>query len=159
MDKGYTYRVSVVGEVNLSAVLRSEAINIRDFAGAALLEEEKTVLYYAIRVIQDYLEAGILSMENLQGLSPELLAAIEMDNESLKPMQLRTTPSLTSTSSVPSSAKMIGRICSLWYTLAIMTYPRSRSTTRSATTTREQRTRSAALMKQKCLRLWSISVG
>lgn len=84
LDKGYTYRVERIGEVNPRAVLRSEVINIRDYAGAVLMEEKKTVLYYAIRVIQDYLKDGILPVENLQGLSTELMGAIAMDPETLK---------------------------------------------------------------------------
>lgn len=84
LDKGYTYRVERIAEVNPRAVLRAEAMNIRDFSGAALLEEEKTVLYYAIRVIQDYLAEGTLTMAELQGLSPELVETIAMDREVLK---------------------------------------------------------------------------
>lgn len=84
MDKGYTYRTERIGEVNPRAVLRAEAMNIRDYSGAALLEEAKTVLYYAIRVIQDYLAEGTLTMAELQGLSPELMETIRMDREVLK---------------------------------------------------------------------------
>lgn len=84
MDKGYTYRTERIGEVNPRAVLRAEAMNIRDYSGAALLEEAKTVLYYAIRVIQDSLAEGTLTMAELQGLSPELMETIAMDREALK---------------------------------------------------------------------------
>lgn len=84
MDKGYTYRTERIGEVNPRAVLRAEAMNIRDYSGAAILEEAKTVLYYAIRVIQDYLAEGTLTMAELQGLSPELMETIAMDRETLK---------------------------------------------------------------------------
>ena len=84
LDKGYTYRVERIAEVNPRAVLRAEAMNIRDYSGAALLEESKTVLYYAIRVIQDYLAEGTLTMAELQGLSPELVETIAMDRETLK---------------------------------------------------------------------------
>ena len=77
LDKGYFYRTQIISEVNPLAVLRSKAIHIRDYAGASILEENHTVLYYAIRVIQDYLEENILTLEEIDGLSKELLNMIK----------------------------------------------------------------------------------
>ena len=77
LDKGYFYRTQIISEVNPLAVLRSKAIHIRDYAGASILEENHTVLYYAIRVIQDYLEETVLTLEELSGLSKELLDMIK----------------------------------------------------------------------------------
>lgn len=72
VDKGYFYRRNIISEVDYTAVMRSEYINIRDYAGALLLEEEKTRLYYVIRVIKDYLEEGVLCESNLIDL-PEII--------------------------------------------------------------------------------------
>lgn len=83
IDKGYNYRNEIIGEVNPKAVLRSKAINIRDYVGAVILEEPNTALYYAIRVIQDYLLEGILTDDNLIKLSDELLMAIMSDKTTL----------------------------------------------------------------------------
>ena len=77
LDKGYFYRTQIISEVNPLAVLRSKAIHIRDYAGASILEENHTVLYYAIRVIQDYLKEKVLTLEELSGLSKELLNMIK----------------------------------------------------------------------------------
>ena len=77
LDKGYFYRTQIISEVNPLAVLRSKAIHIRDYAGASILEENHTVLYYAIRVIQDYLKENVLTLEELSGLSKELLDMIK----------------------------------------------------------------------------------
>lgn len=76
LDKGYSYRAKIVSEVNPRAVLRAAAINIRDFAGGSILEEYNTVLYYAIRVIQDYLKSNILHKEDLFLLPNELINII-----------------------------------------------------------------------------------
>lgn len=76
LDKGYYYRERIVRTVNPRAVLRSKAMNLRDYAGAFLMEEDKTKLYYAIRVIKDYLDDGILSEDSLLSLPEDLLATI-----------------------------------------------------------------------------------
>lgn len=83
LDKGYYYRRNIIKEVNPYAVLRSEAINLRDYAGAFLMEENPTKLYYAIRVIKDYLDEGILTEDNIKFLPKELLECIKMDTEEL----------------------------------------------------------------------------
>lgn len=83
LDKGYKNRLKIIDEVNHKAVIRSKAINIRDYAGAVILEEEKTTLYYAIRVIQDYLKEGLLQEKNLDDLSETLKDAIYTNPERL----------------------------------------------------------------------------
>ncbi len=84
LDKGYFYRTQIIQEVNPLAVLRSKAIHIRDYAGASILEENHTVLYYAIRVIQDYIKEKVISVEELSGLSTELQTAIKTKKGILK---------------------------------------------------------------------------
>lgn len=84
LDKGYKNRLRIVGEVNTQAVVRSKAINIRDYAGAAILEEKKTTLYYGIRVIQDYLKDEVLTLNDLRNISPELKDTILLTPEELK---------------------------------------------------------------------------
>lgn len=86
LDKGYFYRTKIISEVNPLAVLRSKAIHIRDYAGASILEENHTVLYYAIRVIQDYLKENIITLEELETLPKELLDAIKTKKMILKKM-------------------------------------------------------------------------
>ena len=83
LDKGYKNRLRIVDEVNHKAVIRSKVINIRDYAGAAILEEKKTTLYYAIRVIQDYLKENTLKQENLENLSKDLIEVINLNIEDL----------------------------------------------------------------------------
>ena len=58
IDKGNLYRESVVAEADPLAVIRMNAIGLRDTSGAIIFEEEKTRLYYAIRVLQDYIAEG-----------------------------------------------------------------------------------------------------
>jgi pyruvate-formate lyase-activating enzyme len=83
LDKGYHYREEIIQSINPKAVLRSKAINLRDFASAFLLEEEKTRLYYGIRVIKDYLGEGVLENNDVQLLPPELKLLIYGDLETL----------------------------------------------------------------------------
>ena len=77
LDKGYFYRTKIISEVNPLAVIRSKAIHIRDYTGASILEENHTVLYYAIRIIQDYLKENVITLNELTGLSKELLDMIK----------------------------------------------------------------------------------
>ena len=51
-------------------------MNLRDYAGAFLMEEEKTKLYYAVRAIKDYLEDGVLSEDDISFLPGNLLSVI-----------------------------------------------------------------------------------
>ena len=76
LDKGYYYRERIIKTVNPHAVLRSKAMNLRDYAGAFLMEEEKTKLYYAVRAIKDYLEDGVLSEDDISFLPGNLLSVI-----------------------------------------------------------------------------------
>lgn len=81
LDKGYYYRRNIIRDINPRAVLRSEVINLRDYAGAFLIEENDTRLYYDIRVIQDYLKEKVLSEKDIEFLPNELLALIYSDKE------------------------------------------------------------------------------
>ncbi len=83
LDKGYQNRLNIIDEVNHKATIRSKLINIRDYAGASILEEKKTTLYYAIRVIQDYLKEKILEKEQLANISTKLLETINLSKEEL----------------------------------------------------------------------------
>lgn len=83
LDKGYKNRVRIIEEVNHKAVIRSKAINIRDYAGASILEEKKTTLYYAIRVIQDYLKENIITGKDLKNLSAILLETMNLNTQNL----------------------------------------------------------------------------
>lgn len=83
LDKGYYYRRNIVRDVNPRAVLRSEVMNLRDYAGAFLMEERDTQLYYGIRVIKDYLKEGILTRKDIEGLSDELLSCIDSSEAEL----------------------------------------------------------------------------
>lgn len=84
LDKGYAYREKIINEVNKKACIRAKAVNVIDYAGALILEETKTSLYYALRVIKDYLKEDILTYDNIKSLSPEILEMLKLDNESLK---------------------------------------------------------------------------
>lgn len=83
LDKGYYYRRNIIREINPRAVLRSEVINLRDYAGAFLMEEDNTQLYYAIRVIKDYLNEGVLNKSDIADLPKELIELIYGDIENL----------------------------------------------------------------------------
>lgn len=83
IDKGYYYREKIVNEVNPKAVLHSKVINLRNYTSALLLEEDKTKLYYAIRVVKDYINEGIIEKEQLSVISSELSNLILKDIEEI----------------------------------------------------------------------------
>lgn len=76
LKKGYEYRNGVIEEVNPRAVLRSKAVNLRDYAGALILEEDKTKLYYAVRCLADYVKEFELDAKDLVRLPLEVQEAI-----------------------------------------------------------------------------------
>lgn len=94
LDKGYFYRTKIISEVNPLAVLRSKAIHIRDYAGASILEENHTVLYYAIRIIQEYLKENILTSKDLEDLPKELCDMIYSKTYILKKWYQNTSYSI-----------------------------------------------------------------
>ena len=79
LDKGFYYREKIIRKINPHAVLRSKAINLRDYASAFLLEEDSTKLYYAIHVIKDYLNEGILTREDISILPANLLDIVDLE--------------------------------------------------------------------------------
>lgn len=86
LRKGYAYRNHIVEEVNPLALKRAQAINLRDYFAAFLLEEDKTKLYYGIRVLQSFLAEFLITEKDLDVLSPELKAAVLISVPELKAM-------------------------------------------------------------------------
>lgn len=72
LDKGYFYRENIINEINPHAVIRSKAVQLRNYSSAMLLEESSTKLYYGLRVIQDYISDGILETKDLSILPIEM---------------------------------------------------------------------------------------
>lgn len=83
IEKGFKYRENIFNEVNPKAVIKSKAINIRDYSGNLLFEEASSVLYYGIRVIKDYIKENIIRKKDLDNLSPELREAILLETGNL----------------------------------------------------------------------------
>ena len=78
IDKGYYYREQIINEVNKKAVLRAKLSNMRDLSTSLLLNESKSDLYYAIRVIQDYKDRI-----NIKDLPKEIRELVELPKEKL----------------------------------------------------------------------------
>ncbi|MDR0975852.1 MAG: NUDIX domain-containing protein [Christensenellaceae bacterium] len=81
LDKDFDVRCNIVKEINPKAADRAVLINVRDYSGACLLEENKTALYYGIRTIQNYIGEGQIQLEDLENLTPELRHAITQSKE------------------------------------------------------------------------------
>lgn len=81
---GAHYRDSIVSEVNELAVIRSKAVNIRDYAGALMMDEGRTRLFFTIRVLQDFIRNKKYSKENYNNLSKNLKQLLEANLEELK---------------------------------------------------------------------------
>lgn len=84
IEKGFKYRENIFNEVNEKAVIKSKAINIRDYSGNLLFEEASSVLYYGIRVVKDYIKENILDKKILDNLSSELKEAILLETGNLR---------------------------------------------------------------------------
>lgn len=84
LRKGYEFRNNIISEINPFALLRAQAVNLRDYFAALLLEEDTTKLYYGIRAIQSFLNEFFICNEDLVEFSPDLQAAIKMSISELK---------------------------------------------------------------------------
>lgn len=83
LEKGNLYRESIVAEVNERAVLRMRAIGLRDTSGTIIFEEEKTRLYFAIRVLQDYIEEQKITQEDIASWPKELRRVVALNRQAL----------------------------------------------------------------------------
>lgn len=96
IDKGSLYRDRIVEEVDPIALLRTKAIGLRDTAGAIIFEEERTRLYYAIRVLQDYIAEGKITREHVLDWHPELIVMIDKSKADLIDMFNKSTYTIIS---------------------------------------------------------------
>ena len=83
LEKGSKYRDGIISEVNPLVVFRAKAIGLRDSMGAILFEEEKTRLYYAIRVLQDFIKEGKYSGNSFLEWPSEILQIIKLSKNEL----------------------------------------------------------------------------
>lgn len=72
IENGCKYRERIVAEVSPRAVLRLKSISLRDYSGTVIFEEEKTRLYYTIRVLQDFFKIGRVVPNQLDELPEEI---------------------------------------------------------------------------------------
>ena len=89
IDKGYYYREKIIEEVNKKAVLRAKLSNMRDLSTSLLLNESKSNLYYAIRVIQDYKDRI-----NLEDLPQEIRELVDLPKEKIIELYNESTYSI-----------------------------------------------------------------
>lgn len=83
LKKGSLYRYNILNEVSPETVLKSKLINIRDYVGAILFEEDKLRLYYTLRVLQDFYKEGTLTNNHLIKLPNKLQILIKGNKEYL----------------------------------------------------------------------------
>jgi hypothetical protein len=84
IENGLQYRFDVVGEVNPKAVLQSKAVNIRDYTSRVLLEEDRTKLYYTLRVLREYVERGRIDDEQRREWPSMLNSIVELEISDLQ---------------------------------------------------------------------------
>lgn len=86
IENGLLYRFNIISEVCPKAVLRSKAVNIRDYTSPILLEEDKIKLYYTIRALQDFIARSRVNTEEIKGWSPELRYLTSLNKDELQTM-------------------------------------------------------------------------
>lgn len=83
IEKGSSYRNRIISEISPKTVSLMKAVNIRDYAGTLLFADEKIRLYYNIRVLQDYLQEGVIDPIALLDFPIGLQMAVKMTKEEL----------------------------------------------------------------------------
>lgn len=79
IEKGAAYRDRIIAEISPKTVNLMKAVSVRDYAGNMLFHDEKIRLYYHIRVLQDYIKEGLISMSLLNSFlsdMPNLLKTV-----------------------------------------------------------------------------------
>jgi len=84
IENGLSYRFEIVNEVCTKAVLRSKAVNIRDYSSLILLEEDKTKLYYSVRVLQDFIVQSRIQNSELESWPKEIQKLVRMSKHDLQ---------------------------------------------------------------------------
>jgi 4Fe-4S single cluster domain len=74
IEKGAVYRDKVVSEANARAVIRSKAVNIRDYTGALMFDEARTRLYFTLRALQDYRDEGRIEASKIPPTIKDMLS-------------------------------------------------------------------------------------
>lgn len=83
VEKGSKYREEIISEVSPRAVTLMKAVSVRDYAGNCLFEDEKVRLYYTIRILQEYIKAKRVNLEELAKLPKNLLQVIFLKKEAV----------------------------------------------------------------------------
>ena len=84
IENGLAYRFDIIQEVCPKAVLRSKAVNVRDYTSPVLLEEDNIKLYYSIRVIQDFIAQSRIKENELEGWPDELRLLVSLTKYELQ---------------------------------------------------------------------------
>ncbi|HBB02616.1 MAG: hypothetical protein US89_C0005G0028 [Candidatus Peregrinibacteria bacterium GW2011_GWF2_38_29] len=84
IEKGTLHVADIVSEVNPLAMIRANGIGIRDFYTRVLLEEDHTRLYASVRYVQEFIQEGRITRDQMASWPPELLALASLSPEQLK---------------------------------------------------------------------------
>ncbi|MBU1117402.1 histidine phosphatase family protein [Patescibacteria group bacterium] len=83
IEKGAGYRDQIIAEISPRTVKLAKAVSIRDYVGTLLFQNEKTRLYYTLRVLQDYIKDGRADAQTIASLPVEIQSALNQDIEEL----------------------------------------------------------------------------
>jgi hypothetical protein len=84
IENGLRYRFDIIQEVCPKAVIRSMAVNVRDYTSLVLLEEDKIKLYYTIRVLQDLVAQSCIKENELEGWPDEIRLLVSVTKNELQ---------------------------------------------------------------------------
>lgn len=94
IEKGASYREKIINEVAPHSVTLMKAVSIRDYAGTLLFEDEKTRLYYTLRVLQDYIKENRVNAKVLECLSDQVRYALNLSPKELMALYKKSTHSI-----------------------------------------------------------------
>jgi hypothetical protein len=84
IENGLGYRFEIIQEVSPKAVLRSKAVNVRDYSSPVLLEEDKIKLYYSIRALQDLVAQDRIEKIEAEHWPEEIRSMVSMTRDELR---------------------------------------------------------------------------
>jgi organic radical activating enzyme len=91
IDKGMQYRDRIISEIDPKAILRAQAIGLRDFVGAITFQDYRNRLYFSIRALQDYIDEKKIKKDSVLKWPTEIQNLVKTPKETLQKLYKDST--------------------------------------------------------------------
>ena len=94
IDNGSKYREKIVSEISPKTVKLMKANGIRDYASALLFADAKIRLYAYIRILQDYINRGLVNERLIENMPISIQKLLKLPKNAIKKYYLKSNNSI-----------------------------------------------------------------